>query len=181
VSLLETAIDLQFEHLSVHLNRDGPMPARAGVANGNVYLAAPYGIYPTANGYLALAMTPVDGLGAVIGLPALADFPRESWFAARDAIKALIRDHLATRSTADWLALLEPAGIWAAPVLDWPAFMAEPAFAALGATQRVRSPDGAELSLTRCPIRVDGAILTSSRAGPRLGADRAAIDQELAE
>jgi len=181
VSLLETAIDLQFEHLSVHLNRDEPMPARAGIANGNVYLAAPYGIYATADGYLALAMTPVDRLGDVIGLPALGAFPRESWFVDRDAIKAAIRDHLATGSTADWLALLEPAGIWAAPVLDWPALRAEPAFAALNATQAVRAPDGAELSLTRCPIRVDGAILTSPRAAPRLGADRAAIDQEFAQ
>lgn len=180
VSLLETAIDLQFEHLSVHLNRDEPMPARSAIGNGNVYLAAPYGIYATADGYLALAMTPVDRLGEVIGLPALLDFPAHRWFADRDAIKALIRDHLADRPTAAWLGPLEAAGIWAAPVLDWPALMAEPAFAALAAVQQVRSPDGAALSLTRCPIRVDSAILTSGRAGPRLGADRAAIERELA-
>ena len=178
-SLIETAIDLQFEHLSVHLNRDEAMPARSGIANGNVYLAAPYGIYATGDGYLALAMTRVDKLGEVIGLPALAGFAPASWFAERDAIKALIRDHLRTRPTTDWLALLDPAGIWAAPVLDWPALRAEPAFAALQATQTVRAPTGAELSLTRCPIRIDGAILTSPRAAPRLGADRAAIDQEL--
>ncbi len=180
ISLIETAIDLQFEHLSVHLNRDEAMPARSGIANGNVYLAAPYGIYATADGWLALAMTPVDKLGGVIGLPALAGFAPDTWFAERDAIKALIRDHLATLRSAAWLALLEPAGIWAAPVLDWPALRIEPAFAALHAIQTVRSPDGAELSLTRCPIRVDGEILTSSRAAPRLGADRAAIDQEIA-
>lgn len=179
VSLIETAIDLQFEHLSVHFNRDDGMPARSRIANGNVYLAAPYGIYAAADGHLALAMTPVDKLGAIIDLPQLADFPADRWFADRDTIKTLIREHLATRPTSAWLALLEPAGIWAAPVLDWPALMAEPAFTALDAVQRVRAPDGATLSLTRCPIRVDGAILTSPRAGPRLGADRAAIDKEL--
>jgi CoA:oxalate CoA-transferase len=180
VSLIETAIDLQFEHLSVHLNRDEAMPPRSSIANGNVYLAAPYGIYQTANGWLALAMAPVDKLGTILGLETLADFPPADWFAERDAIKAQLRDHLITRATADWLALLEPAGIWAAPVLDWPALRAEPAFAALNATQTVRSPDGAELTLTRCPIRIDGSILTSPRAAPRLGADRAAIDQEFA-
>ncbi|WP_342251308.1 CaiB/BaiF CoA transferase family protein [Sphingomonas sp. OTU376] len=180
VSLIETAIDLQFEHLSVHLNRDETMPPRSAVANGNVYLAAPYGIYQTADGWLALAMAPVDRLGTIIGLETLAGFPPASWFAERDAIKALLRDHLLKRPTADWLALLEPAGIWAAPVLDWPALRAEPAFAALHATQTVRSPDGAELTLTRCPIRIDGSILTSPRAAPRLGADRTAIDREFA-
>lgn len=180
VSLIETAIDLQFEHLSVHLNRDEAMPPRSAVANGNVYLAAPYGIYRTADGWLALAMAPVDKLGIILSLETLAGFPPTSWFAERDAIKAQLRDHLATRPTADWLALLEPAGIWAAPVLDWPKLRAEPAFAALNATQIVRSPDGAELTLTRCPIRIDGSILTSPRAAPRLGADRTAIDREFA-
>ncbi len=180
VSLIETAIDLQFEHLSVHLNRDEAMPPRSSVANGNVYLAAPYGIYQTQDGWLALAMAPVDRLGTILGLETLAGFPPTSWFAERDAIKAQLRDHLTKRTTADWLALLEPAGIWAAPVLDWPKLRAEPAFAALHATQIVRAPDGAELTLTRCPIRIDGSILTSPRAAPRLGADRTAIDREFA-
>lgn len=179
VSLIETAIDLQFEHLSVHLNRDEPMPPRSAVANGNVYLAAPYGLYPTADGWLALAMAPVDRLGDLLGIPALAEFAPDRWFAERDAIKRHLRDRLTQDTTAAWLAILEPAGIWAAPVLDWPALRAEPAFTALNATQTVHAPGGEALTLTRCPIRIDGAILNSDRAGPRLGADRAAIDAEL--
>jgi CoA:oxalate CoA-transferase len=180
VSLMETALDLQFEHLSVHLNRSEGMPARSAIANGNVYLAAPYGIYATATGHLALAMAPVDRLGELLGLPALGEFAPDSWFAERDAIKALLRDHLVTRAVDDWLAILEPAGIWCAPVLDWPALMAEPAFAALAPTQQIRAADGATLTTTRCPIRIDGEMLYSDRAAPRLGADRAAIDQEMA-
>jgi CoA:oxalate CoA-transferase len=179
VSLMEAAIDLQFEHLSVHLNHDEPMPARGSVANGNVYLAAPYGIYGTAEGYLALAMAPVDRLGALLDLPELADFPLDSWYTERDAIKALLRDHLATRTAAQWLAILEPAGIWSAPVLDWPALTAEPAFAALAVTQPIAAPDGATMTTTRCPIRIDGTILRSPRAAPRLGADQHSIDEEL--
>src|SRR3546814_2581225 len=73
--------------------------------------------------------------------PALAGFASDRWFADRDAIKAVLRDHLATQATRYWLDRLEPAGIWAAPVNDWPAFTADPAFAALEATQQVRSPD----------------------------------------
>jgi CoA:oxalate CoA-transferase len=179
VSLMEAAIDLQFEHLSVHLNRAEPMPSRGAIANGNVYLAAPYGIYATGDGHLALAMAPVDRLGALLDLPELGDFAPDSWYDERDAIKALLRDHLATRNTAAWLAILEPAGIWCAPVLDWPALIAEPAFGALAATQSIRVPDGAEMTTTRCPIRIDGAILRSSRAAPRLGADQHRIDEEL--
>lgn len=180
VSLMEAAIDLQFEHLAVYLNRGGAMPERSAVANGNVYLSAPYGIYPTADGYLALAMAPVAQLGALIGAETLAQVDPADEFTRRDAIKAQLRDHLATRGTEHWLALLEPAGIWCAPVLDWPALAAHPAFTTLGMTQTIAAPDGATLTTTRCPIRVDGAALTSSRAAPRLGANRAAIDGDLA-
>src|SRR3546814_17366604 len=35
VSLIETAIDLQFEHLAVYINRVGAMPVRSAVANAN--------------------------------------------------------------------------------------------------------------------------------------------------
>lgn len=180
VSLMEAAIDLQFEHLSAYLNDDAAMPARSGIANGNVYLAAPYGLYDTAEGHIALAMAPVDRLGALLGLPALADFPPENWYTQRDAIKALLRDHLLTKSARHWLTILEAAGIWCAPVLDWPALMVEPAFAALAATQSIAAPDGATMTTTRCPIRIDGAILRSPRAAPRLGADTSSINQEMA-
>ena len=55
------------------------------------------------------------------------------------------------------------------------ALAAEPAFATLHATQQIHAPDGAALTVTRCPIRIDGQVLTDNRAGPRLGADRAAL------
>lgn len=178
VSLIETAIDLQFEHLAVWLNRGGEMPQRSAVANANLYLAAPYGIYPTAQGHLAIAMCPVDKLGRTLGCAALEDFPPNRWFAERDAIKAVLRDHLANGTAAHWLSLLDPVGIWAAPVNDWPSFAADPAFAVLRPTQQITSPDGDTLTLTRCPIRIDGQILANGRAAPRLGADTALLESQ---
>jgi CoA:oxalate CoA-transferase len=169
VSLMEAAIDLQFEHLAVYLNQGQAMPERSAVANGNVYLAAPYGIYPTADGFLALAMTPVARLGELMGLGAVSRIANGEEFSRRDEIKAALRDCLAARDTA-----------WVAPVLDWPALTAHPGFIALNMTQTIVAPDGGSLTTTRCPIRVDGAVLTSPRAAPRLGADRAAIDGDLA-
>ncbi len=177
VSLIEAAIDLQFEHLAVYLNRGGEMPARAAVANANLYLAAPYGIYPTADGHLAIAMCPVDLLARTIDYPALADIPADRWFEDRDAIKAVLRRHLATGTTRHWLDRLEPAGIWAASVNDWPAFTADPAFAVLRATQAVTAPGGDTLTLTRCPIRIDGQVLANGRAAPRLGADNHLLEE----
>lgn len=176
VSLIETAVDLQFEHLAVYLNRGGAMPARSAVANANLYLAAPYGIYATADGHVAIAMCPVDRLGAVIDCAPLTAIPADRWFADRDAIKAILRSHLAAEGSRHWLDRLEPAGIWAAPVNDWSAFTADPAFAALDATQQVHAPGGETLTLTRCPIRIDGAVLKNPLPAPRLGADSAILE-----
>jgi hypothetical protein len=53
VSLLESALDFQFELLTTHLNDGGMLPERSAVNNAHAYLGAPYGIYATADGYLA--------------------------------------------------------------------------------------------------------------------------------
>jgi len=178
VSLLETAVDLQFEQLSAYLNGDGDAPRRSAVSNGNIYLGAPYGLYATADGHLAIAMAPVDRVGELIGCRPLCEFPPESWFVERDGIKSLLARHLLTGSTQHWLDKLQPADIWCAPVLDWPALFGSGALDTLDPVQTVRTSSGATLRTTRCPVRIDGRVLTSARAAPGLGADTATIDSE---
>jgi CoA:oxalate CoA-transferase len=172
VSLLESAIDMQFEQLTAFLNGDGRQPARDAVNNASVYLGAPYGIYQTADGYLALAMAPLGRLAELTDCKALEAYPDPAtWFKDRAAIKTLLAEHLARQPTAHWLALLEPADIWCAPVLDWPQLVGHEGFAALELTQEIENPEHGVMRTTRCPLRVDGEVLTSPRGAPALGAD----------
>ena len=78
------------------------------------------------DGYLAIAMTPIPRLAELLDIPALAPYGRDpkSWFTERDAIKRLIAEKLVTATTDHWLSILEPADIWCAKVLDWPALLA---------------------------------------------------------
>ncbi len=180
VSLLESALDFQFEVITTYLNDGHRPPQRSAVNNAHAYLGAPYGIYATADGYLALAMGSVVRLGELIGCDALLAFvDQREWFTRRDAIKQTIADYLRGDTTAAWLALLEPADYWCADVLTWDRLMATDAFAALKMTQRVSRANGASLETTRCPIRIDGAILTDARGAPRVGEDTAAIIGEF--
>jgi len=176
VSLLESALDLQFEVLTTHLNDGGKQPQRAAVNNANAYLAAPYGLYATADGYLAIAMTPIPRLAELLQLPALAryDDPK-SWFAERDEIKRILAAHLLTRSTAHWLSLLEKANVWCTKVLSWPELLAHDAFRVLRMVQSVQCSSGETLRTTRCPIRIDGEVLDSPMAAPRTGEHTAGI------
>ena len=180
-SLLEALLDFQFEVLTTHLNDGGRLPQRSAVNGAHAYLGAPYGVYRTADSWLALAMTPsLERLATLLGLTGLEhwfDDPRQA-MRDRDAIKAIIAAGLATQGTAHWLALLQPADIWCAEVLDWPGLMASDAFRRLKMVQHISGPT-ASLDTLRGPLRIDGVALTSPRAAPDLGQDRRAIIQEF--
>jgi len=172
VSLFESAFDLQFEQFTAFLNAEHTQPARDATNSASVYLGAPYGVYRTADGYLALAMTPIARLGELIGCQPLTAYDDPSrWFRERAQIKAVLAEHLAREPTAHWLGLLEPADVWCAEVFTWPELLQQAGFAALQLTQEIRSGEQGKMQTTRCPIRIDGQVLTAQQGAPALGQD----------
>lgn len=180
VSLLESILDLQFEVLTTYLNDGGRAPERSAVNNAHAYLGAPYGIYATRDGYLALAMGSIVRLGELLACAALTTYTEPaSLFDQRDEIKAILVEHLKRRTTAEWLAVLEPADVWCADVLTWDRLFAHEGFKALEMVQTVDSRPESVMRTTRCPIRVDGERLTSAMAAPRIGEHTEAIVAEF--
>jgi CoA:oxalate CoA-transferase len=180
VSLLESVLDLQFEVTSTFLNDGGRDPERSRVNNGHAYLGAPYGIYATADGFLALAMGSVTRLGELLELAPLAAYSDpKTWFTCRDEIKQLLADHLGTRPTREWLGRLEAADYWCAEVLSWRRLWATEGFRTLDFEQEVTRDDGPTMKTTRCPITIDGSHFKSPRGAPRVGQHTAAIRREF--
>ncbi len=180
VSLLESILDMQFELTSTFLNDGGKLPERSTVNNGHAYLGAPYGIYATADGFLALAMGSVLKLADLLELPALAAYTDpDSWFTERDEIKALIREHLKHRPTQYWLDRLVPADYWCAEVLTWRELFAHAAFAELDWVMEVQREDGPSMKTTRCPITIDGVRSRSRLGAPRIGQHTDRIKKEF--
>lgn len=180
-SLIEALVDFQFEVLTTYLNDGNRQPKRAAFRNAHAYLSAPYGIYPTKDGFLAVAMTPIARLADLLEMPELdrwRDDPK-SWFTDRDAIKHLIAAKLATEPTDHWLAILEPADIWCAKVLDWPELLANPGFKALDMLQTVERADNVSIRTTRTPLRIDGVRPRTDVAAPRIGQHTDAIRAEF--
>jgi crotonobetainyl-CoA:carnitine CoA-transferase CaiB-like acyl-CoA transferase len=125
-------------------------------------------------------MGSIPVLGELLECPALLAYQeRQSWFDRRDEIKAILRDHLATRPTAAWLAVLEPADIWCAEILDWERLRQTEGYRVLDMEQQVLCPGGTPLQTLRCPIHIDGAISKSPVGAPAIGQDNAAIDKEF--
>lgn len=180
-SLLESLIDFQFEVLTTHLNDGRRLPKRSDFRSAHAYLSAPYGVYPTKDNYLAIAMTPLPKLADLLGLDELAPYrdTPTSWFTARDEIKRIIANKLATEDTDHWLAILEPADIWCAKVLNWEELMASEGFKVLDMLQTVEREDDVSILTTRSPIRVNGKRAKSDRAAPRIGEHSEAIRREF--
>ena len=178
-SLLESLLDLQFEVLTTHLNDGGRAPKRAQYRNAHAYLSAPYGVYPTADGWLAVAMTPMQRLADLMDLPELSRFEGVAAFRDRDAAKAMIAERMAGKSTADWLAIFDPADLWSAEVLAWPELLASGTVDGLDMMQTVSDGAGANIITTRLPVRIDGMRPKGGRAAPRIGQDNARILQSL--
>ncbi len=178
-SLIEALVDFQFEVLTTYLNDGGRKPERSQFRSAHAYLSAPYGVYPTRDGWLAIAMTPLDKLAQVIALPAIAGLPGTAAFERRDEIKRQIAEHIATASTAYWLERMQPADIWCAEVMDWPALFASDAFQRLDMLQTVIRPEGLPVRTTRSPIRVDGRREQRRSAAPRIGEHTEALRAEF--
>lgn len=187
VSLLESMLDLQFELVSAHLTETKMAIKRGPRHSAHAFLQAPYGTYPTKDGYLAIAMGSVPELGELIGLSELAQYEDpKSWWSEQSAITALLAEHLATESTEHWLAILDAADVWCAPVLTMGELLRHEGFSALDMAQQVQRPalDGGDpvvVSTTRSPLRLDGSTIKHRRGAPRIGEHTEAIRREFLE
>jgi CoA:oxalate CoA-transferase len=180
VSLLESILDFQFEVLTTYLNDGGQAPVRSAVNNAHAYLGAPYGIYETQDGYLALAMGSVIRLGELLGCQALEAYSDpKSWFLERDKIKGILVEHLRTQTTQSWLNVLEPADYWCADVFTWERLLAHEGFQALEMVHEISRPGSQSLLTTRCPIRINGLRPESVKWAPSIGENNEKLEQEF--
>lgn len=179
VSMLESLIDFQFEVLTCFFNDGYALPERSAVNNGHAYIAAPYGIYQTADGHIALAMGSITLLGRLLQCDLLYKYDQPSeWFDKRDEIKAILKDHLLTRTTKEWLHILEPADIWCSDVFDYDILLKSEGYNVLDMEQQVVSGNK-KIKTTRCPVRVDEEILKSAKGAPALGEHTLTIGKEF--
>jgi len=177
VSLLESLLDFQFELLTTYFSSN-QLPQRSKHNNGHTLLSAPYGIYPAAKGFLAIAMVPLSKLSTALECEALANFVQKDAFKRRDEIKQLINKHLSQHEVAHWIKKLQKNGIWAMEVLDWKQMKSHEAYQVLEMEQTV-GLDSKQFVTTRCPIRFNGKKIVSPKAAPVLGEHTEKIKAEL--
>ncbi|OEU96000.1 CaiB/BaiF CoA transferase family protein [Streptomyces oceani] len=126
VNMLDAIIAAQMQEISVR-TVGGVAQERSERIHAHSYIRAPYGIFPTADGHLALSFAEPALLARLLDEPRLAHLEAErDGFARRDEISELVEEGLRHRSTTHWLDVLGEAGVWCGPVYDYDDLLADP-------------------------------------------------------
>jgi len=179
VSLLGAALDLQMESLTCYLNGERPDDVRQPYPIAGWTYGAPYGIYATRDGHVAISLGSLDVLAEALDLPADQRVPDHEAYERREEASAVIAANLAKRTTAETLTLLEARAIWHARVNDYADVVADPQVIYNGSFQTVNGATGSPITLVNHPVRYDGKVPEVRLPPQRLGAQSEEVLREL--
>ena len=167
-NLLNAALDLQMEPFGYYLNT-GPLWARTTPCIGSRTHPAPYGIYRTADGWIAISLSTMDKLAMGLGMPELAQYTAADQVGRRDEINQIVHARMAQRTTEEWMSSFDASDIWYAPVNEYPDVERDPQVAWNRVIMEFEHPDAGKVRLLAHPVRYDGQAPALRRAPPRLG------------
>ncbi len=161
----------------------GQPPVRLGNAHPNI---VPYQDFPTADGDMILTIGN-DGQFAkfaqLAGHPEWAEDPRFATNAARvkhrDVLIPLIRQATVMRTTAEWIELLEQAGVPCGPINDLKQVFDDPQVQARGLRIEMPHPTAGRVPLVANPIRLSKTPVQYRLAPPLLGQHTHSVLKEL--
>jgi crotonobetainyl-CoA:carnitine CoA-transferase CaiB-like acyl-CoA transferase len=145
------------------------------------YYPAPYGVYATRDGHIAVSLCPLQKLAQAIEEPRLASFSDKDAWSRQDEIAEIIAARLKTKSTEDWSQHMERAQIWHARVQGYADLLEDPQVKHVQAlvTAKGVGDHGAPVTLVNHPVRYDGKAATIRLAPQRLGAQTKDVLTEL--
>jgi len=151
-------------------------PTRMGNAHPNI---VPYQVFATGDGHMVLAVGNDGQFARFCEAAGHAAVSRDERFSSnparvahRPTLVPLIAQWLLERDTADWVDLLDQAGVPCAPILDIGQVMAHPHVAARG--MRLPCPDADAAPMMANPMLFDGLRPTADLPPPALGQHAAA-------
>lgn len=161
----------------------GAAPRRLGNAHPNI---VPYQAFPTADGWLVLAVGNDEQFRrfcAVAGLDDLAADPRyatnRSRVANRSELIPRLEPALAGRRTDDWIAALEAVGVPCGPINTLDRVFADPHVQDHGLEMRLPHPTAGAVPSVANPIRLSATPVSYRHAPPPLGWDTDAVLEEV--
>jgi crotonobetainyl-CoA:carnitine CoA-transferase CaiB-like acyl-CoA transferase len=167
--MMQAALDLQTEPVVYHLN--GAQLQRPKTPVADTFHAVPYGFYATADGHLAISLTPIKAISAILGSPAEL-LPYEDpavAYTKRDEIRALLDPYFRAKTTAAWVDLLRAHDIWCAPVNNLTETFEDVAVKHIAPVLEFEHPRAGRVRVLKHPVRYSSGEATLRRPPPDLG------------
>jgi crotonobetainyl-CoA:carnitine CoA-transferase CaiB-like acyl-CoA transferase len=158
---------------------DGEVPPQAGNDHPTSF---PMGVFATKDGHINIGASGgrlYDRFMEAIGGQEIAADPRfadlRSRNAHREELRAACEAKLRERTTAEWVEVLNAAGVPSGPVLSIDQTFADPQVQHLDMARTVQHPIHGELRIVRSPVNLSRTPASVRRAAPLPGADTAAV------
>jgi crotonobetainyl-CoA:carnitine CoA-transferase CaiB-like acyl-CoA transferase len=179
VNMLDALTTLQMQELSVFTV--GGIPQERGEQpNAHVYIRAPYGVFATSDGYIALGFADLETLGTVIGEPSFAGMvPEVDGWSRRDELYAKTEARLHTDTSANWLERLLAVGIWAGPVYGYQELVDDPQIAHNGTFVEYEHPTEGHIKTPGFPYKFSATPPRIDRGAPLVGEHSREVLAEL--
>jgi CoA:oxalate CoA-transferase len=181
VSLTNAMVSM-LAYIATNYFATGITPPRSG---NDHPIAAPYGLFPTRDGRIALA--PADDaffgrLMDVLGCAELKDDPlyrtQSARVANRERINAIVGGKLALQTTAHWVETLNIAGVPSGPVHAVADVFTDPQIQAQNMVVEMQQPGYGPVRMLGFPMKFSSAPCAVRRPSPNLGQHS---DEVLAE
>ena len=179
VSLLSAALNIQTESITCYANGEKPDDIRQPYPLGAWYFEAPYGVYATQDGHLAISLGSLPKLQRLVGVPEDQMVPDAESFSRREEAVKVVASLLAAKPTEHWLALFTENGIWHSVVNDYEAVIADPQVQHTKGIVTVPGSRGTPLTFVNHPIRYNGTAPEIRTPPQPLGMQTVDILREL--
>jgi crotonobetainyl-CoA:carnitine CoA-transferase CaiB-like acyl-CoA transferase len=178
VNLYNSLLVMMIQELTAFLNGAG-WQERSETGIPCPYLGAPYGMYKTADGWIAIAMNPVNQLARLIGVEGYEQIDSQNQMEGRDDIRRAFASAFETRTTSEWLDILLAEDIWCAPLYTFMDVENDPQVAENKMIVSYEHSTAGTIRTLGIPVKFSGTPGEIRRPAPLLGEHGEEILREI--
>ncbi len=182
MALLDVQVAL-LANMNTNFLASGKPPVRWGNAHPNI---VPYQTFQTRDGWIIVAVGNDGQFRKFVEAGGRSELADDERFATnpsrvrhRDTLVPILAEMVKARGKADWIAVLEAAGVPCGPINDLDEVFDNEQVVARGMQVSLPHPCGADVKLVRNPIRMSATPPDARTAPPLLGAQTDDVLREM--
>jgi crotonobetainyl-CoA:carnitine CoA-transferase CaiB-like acyl-CoA transferase len=179
VNLYNSLLSLLIQEMTTFLNGGG-WPDRSDSGIPSAYSGAPYGLYETADGWIAIAMNPVNQIARLIGVCGFEEIDSKNQIENKDEIRRVFAPAFQKKTTDEWLQILLAEDVWCAPLYTFEEVVNDPQIAENEMIASYDHPTAGPIRTVGIPVKFQDTPSSIERPAPILGQHSAEILREWA-